>query len=256
MKSNCEETAGRLRRVRVFAGVMLTMTLIVPMVGAQTQGAEQRAGEVKPAAQISQTFFLKNATQMRELLDIQTDLRNMLGRAKIYGVMTQNAISVQGSAEDVAQAGKLIEELDRPRKAYRLTYTLTVMDGGKKTGAEHFSLVVVAGEKAVLKQGNRVPIVTGSYGTDSAKQGDQVQYVDVGLSIEASLDGERLLTKVEQTSLAEERAGVSARDPMIQQTVLEGQSNLTPGKAVVLGSFDVPGSTRHEEVEVVSELVP
>lgn len=256
MKSNCEETAGRLRRVRVFAGAMLTMMLFVPMGGAQTQAAEQRAGEVKSAPQVSQTFFLKNATQMRELQDIQTDLRNMLGQAKIYGVMTQNAISVQGSSEDVAQAGKLIAELDRARKAYRLTYAITEMDGGKKTGEEHFSLVVVAGEKAVLKQGNRVPIVTGSYDIGTGRQNSEVQYVDVGLSIEATLDGERLLTKVEQTGLAEERAGVSARDPMIQQTVLEGQSNLTPGKAVVLGSFDVPGSTRHEEVEVVSELVP
>ena len=138
MKSHSEETAVRLRRVRVFAGAMLSMMLFVPMGGAQTQAAEQRAGEVKSAVQVSETYFLKNATQARELQDIQTDLRNMVGRAKIYGVMTQNAISVQGSAEDVAEAGKLIAELDRPRKAYRLTYGITEMDGGKKTGEEHF----------------------------------------------------------------------------------------------------------------------
>ena len=42
----------------------------------------------------------------------------------------------------------------------------------------------------------------------------------------------------------------------MRQTVLDAISNLTPGKAVVLGSLDIPSSTRHEEIEVASELVP
>jgi hypothetical protein len=37
--------------------------------------------------------------------------------------------------------------------------------------------------------------------------------------------------------------------------VLDGLSALVPGKPQILGSFDVPGNTRHEEVEVVAELV-
>jgi type II secretory pathway component GspD/PulD (secretin) len=200
---------------------------------------------------------LTNATQRNEFNDVQTDLRNMLPMAKIYGVLSQKAISIRGSAEDLAEAQKMIEQLDRPRKVYRLTYTITALDGGKRTGAEHFSLVVAGGERAVLKQGNRVPIITGRQDADAAKQGEQVQYVDVGLSIVASLDGERLETKVERTGLAEESARVvHTPDPVIQQSVLEGVLNVTPGKAVVLGSFDIPGSTRHEEVEVISELVP
>ena len=36
---------------------------------------------------------------------------------------------------------------------------------------------------------------------------------------------------------------------------LEGTSILTPGKQVMLGSLDVPGSTRHLELGVVVEVV-
>jgi hypothetical protein len=43
---------------------------------------------------------------------------------------------------------------------------------------------------------------------------------------------------------------------VIRQTVLEGTSILTPGKQVMLGSLDVPGSTRHLEMGVVVEVVP
>jgi hypothetical protein len=42
---------------------------------------------------------------------------------------------------------------------------------------------------------------------------------------------------------------------VIRQTKLEGMSTLAPGKPMVLGSLDIPGTTRHEEIEVVSDLV-
>ena len=120
-------------------------------------------------------------------------------------------------------------------------------------------MIVAAGGKTVVKQGNRVPLVTGSSNAGSSAPNSQVQYVDVGLNIEASLegnsDGLRLHSKVEQSSLAEEKSGFGAQDPVIRQTMLEGMSTLAQGKPMVLGSLDIPGSTRHEEIEVVSELV-
>jgi hypothetical protein len=86
-----------------------------------------------------------------------------------------------------------------------------------------------------------------------------VTYIDIGQEIEASLDGYldgvRLRTKVVQSSIAEDKPAVGVQDPVIRQTTLEGTSNLVQGKSLVLGSLDVPGSTRHQEVEVVSELV-
>jgi hypothetical protein len=255
MRSYCDGTAWRRRCARAFAGLALALILIVPIAGAQTQNTTEKAGEARPAQVSYQIFYLKNATRQMDLNDIQTDLRNMLTKAKIYGVASQSAISIQGSAEDLALAEKMIAELDRPRKAYRLTYTITNMEGGKRVGAEHFSLIVSSGGKAALKQGSRVPIMTGSYDIGTGKQNTEVQYQDVGLSIEASLDGESLHSKVEQTSPAEEKSGLGLQDPIIRQTVLDGMSTLTTEKAQVLGSLDIPGSTRHEEIEVAVELV-
>jgi hypothetical protein len=58
-----------------------------------------------------------------------------------------------------------------------------------------------------------------------------------------------------QSSIAEDKSAADTRDPVIRQTTLEGTSTLVQGKPLVLGSLDIPGSTRHQEVEVVSELV-
>ena len=255
MKSKIDETARRLRCVSVLAGITLTVPLFAQMASAQTQRAEQKAAEQKVVQGSNQIFYLNNATRQMDMNDIQTDLRNMLPKAKIYGVQTQNAISIQGSADDLALAQKMIADLDRPKRVYRLTYTITEMDSGKRIGTQHFSLIALSGGKTILKQGSRVPIVTGTYDVGTPKQNSQVQYQDVGLSIEATLDGESLHTKVEQTSPAEERSGVGSQDPIVRQTVLDGTSSLTLGKPLVLGSFDIPGSTRHQDIEVASELV-
>ncbi|MGC1460921.1 MAG: secretin N-terminal domain-containing protein [Terracidiphilus sp.] len=255
MNSFGDGTAWRRRRVSVLLGLALTAMLFVPIAGAQTQADEQKTAEQKPSADIFEVFYLANATQQNNLNDIQTDLRNMLPKAKIYGVQSQNAISIRGSAEDLAEAQKLISELDQPRKIYRITYAITEMDGGKREGDHHFTLIVASGGKTTLKQGSRIPIVTGSFDTGSSNSNTQFQYQDVGLDLEASVEGENLHSKVEQTSTAEEKSGVRVQDPIVRQTVLDGMSNLTPGKPVALGSLDVPRGTQHLEIEVASELV-
>jgi hypothetical protein len=64
-----------------------------------------------------------------------------------------------------------------------------------------------------------------------------------------------LYTKVEQSSLAEERSGMGTQDPILRQTDLEGTSILTQGKPLILGSMDIPSSTRRLDVDVVMEPV-
>ena len=199
MRSHCDETARRLRRGVVFVGLALTVMVFTPVAGAQTptveqKPAEQKAPEPRPAEQrapeVYQTFYLVNAGQHDEFNDIQTALRNTISRARIYGVPTQSAISIRGTAEELAQAQKVISDLDRPQKQYRLTYTITEMDGGKTVGVEHFNLIVKRGGKTTLKQGSRVPIVTGSYDVaGTTTPNTEVQYQDVGLNIEACWTG-------------------------------------------------------------------
>ncbi len=114
---------------------------------------------------------------------------------------------------------------------------------------QRFAVIVVSGGKTDVKQGSKVPIVVASAEAGSG-HGTQVEYIDVGLEIEASLDGYfdgvLLRTKVVQSSVVDEKTGVGPQDPVIRQTTLEGTSLLTPGKPLVLGSLDIPGSTRHQ----------
>jgi hypothetical protein len=153
------------------------------------------------------------------------------------------------SAASPAQAGS---------KSYRLTYTLTETDGGKRVGTQHFAMIVVPSRKTVLKQGNRVPLVTGTVSTSGGPQ-TQVQYLDIGLNIDASIEetgnGVKLNTAVEQSSIAEEKSGLGTQDPIVRQSKLEGTSILTPGKPLILGSMDLSSSARHLDIEVVMETV-
>jgi type II secretory pathway component GspD/PulD (secretin) len=261
MKSNCDATrSGRVNSAWITVLLALLVTLFTPYAHAQTQPADQKPTEPKPDLSAYQTLYFTSVAEQHDAYDIVTDLRNMLPRAKIYYVESQNAISMRGTADDFQIAQKLLADIDRPRKIYRVTYSITETDSGKLVGTRKVALVVVdSGGKTVLKQGSRVPIITGTSEPGSAKQDSQVQYIDVGLDIEASLetspDGIRLHTKVAQSSLADERSSMGAQDPAIHQTDLEGMSTLAPGKPLVLGSLDLPGGTRHQEVEVVADLV-
>ena len=196
--------------------------------------------------------------QENDANSVLNDLRNMLPKAKVYYVPSQAAISLRASAEDIALAQKILADLDKTKKIYRLTYTMTERDGSRTIGVQHFAIVVASGSKTDFKQGSRVPIATGSRNSTSGEPDTELTYIDVGQEIEATLDsyldGVRLRTRVVQSSIAEDKPGVPPA-PVIRQTTLEGTSTLVQGKPLVLGSLDVPGSTRHQEVEVVSELV-
>jgi type II secretory pathway component GspD/PulD (secretin) len=199
-------------------------------------------------------LYLSNSTGQRDANDIQTDLRNVLPKTRIYFVGSGNAISIRGSAEDIALAQKILAEIDRPQKTYRLTYTIG--DGENGHAPQRFIVVVAQGSKTMLKQGTRVPIVTGTY-KDGAASNPQVQYVDVGINLDASPegsgDGLRLRTKIEESSVAEEKSSVGIQDPVLHQSVLEGESAVVTGKPVVLGSIDANG--KRMEISVVADTV-
>ena len=251
----------RLALAAVMAAVAMALAVIPPGASAQSKPEEAQPSQATPAAAEEQqnvlTIFLKNASSQNDLNDIQTDLRNVLPRARIYGIQTQNAITVKGTAEELTTAQKLIADLDRPKKIYRLTYTLTDFDGSKRVGLQQFTLLAGLGEKTTFKQGSRVPIVTGTF--EGQPAGTQVQYQDIGLNINAQVNGSpdalSLHTKIEQSSLGEDKSVGSAQDPVVRQTTFDESSVLPEGKPVVLGALDLPGTTRRQEIAVVADLV-
>jgi type II secretory pathway component GspD/PulD (secretin) len=242
----------------ILAGVLVALAVFPPRTWPQSQSSEAKPADAR-AGEVNQTIFLHHATEANDLNDVETDLRNLFPRARMYAIAAQSAITIQGTPDEIAAAQRLVAELDRPRKVYRLTYTLTEMDGGRAAGTQHVAMTVAVGGKSTVKQGSRVPILTGSRGEGSAATSQQVQYVDLGLNIEASLEGSgeslRLHSQVEQSNLAEEKSGIGVQDPVIRQTKFEGVSTLAQGKGMVLGSLDISGSARQEQIEVVAELV-
>jgi len=253
------------------AGLALVLLLAAQTCAAHAQAAGSKPSDTKPAAEAKQgesyqTIYLANATQQGDLTDIQTALRNMISRIKVYGIPTQKAISILGTPEDIALALKIVSDLDRPKKIYRLTFSMTEIDAGKRGTPQSYSITVASGEKSTLKQGSRLAAFVGT--TDACNRsttpqvefvGAQVQYQDLGLAIEASLEGLengiRLRSKVEQSSLSDEKSAVGAQDPVFRQTVVDGTATLALGKPFVLGSLATPDSVRTQEIAVVAELV-
>lgn len=233
--------------LKTAAAFLLTICATV----AFAQVSDQKAPESY------QMFYLKNATGLNAANDIQTALRNMLPRLRIYYAPEENALSVSGSAGDIATAEKILADIDRPQKTYRVTYTIS--EGGAQSESQHFALIVTPGGRSVSKQGTRVPIMTGAYKEgEAASANTQFQYQDIGLSIEASLagfgDGMRLHSKIEETSVADQKSNVGIQDPIIKQSVLESQSAFMPGKPLTIGSVEMPGN-RRMQVQVTVEPV-
>ena len=207
---------------------------------------------------------LANTAQTNEANEIMIAVRNMVQpEDKIYLLTLTNDIVVSGPPDQIASMEALIHQLDIPKQTFRLTYTVNESDSGKRIGVQHFSMVVVAGQRVTLKQGDKIPVITGSFSKDNVSQQTDFTYLDVGMNFDATIDpfanGLRLRSKVEQSSVAEPQSGAVgplAQEPVVRQTVLEGTSVIFPGKPSYLGSIDLVGSTRHTDIEVVAEPIP
>lgn len=140
---------------------------------------------------------------------------------------------------------------------YRLTYTLTEMDGSRRVGSQHYDVLLDADAPPTnLKLGTKVPLVTG--GVESNNLMTQIQYIDVGLNINARLrqfaNGLELRSHVEQSTLDPGQA--NQKDPVIRQTSLESTVLLNQNKPMVLGNLDTPGSTHSMQIQVELTRVP
>lgn len=246
------------------AGSVLIPCLCYPLAApAQASQPEAKPPRVIACPTAStdtvHTFYLRNATQQQDANEIYTALRQILpADVKTFFVPNQMAIEMCAQPEQIALAQKMLSDLDRPKKNYRLTYTVSEMDGTNRVSTHHYSMVVTPGQQATLKQGSRVPVVTGKY--EAAAQQTQVSYVDVGMNFDATIDttseGIRLRTTVEQSSVAEEKPGALSQDPVIRQATFKGTSYLVPGKPLKVGTFDIPDSSRHLDLEVTMEPLP
>jgi Bacterial type II and III secretion system protein len=144
-------------------------------------------------------------------------------------------------------------------KTYRLTYTFSEIDGTKPIGTQHYAMTTDADGRASVKLGNKVPVLTGEYHAASAQTQTQFTYVDVGLNLDTRLhefaNGIQVSAKVEKSSVADEPSTLDMHEPIIRQQVLENTAIVALGKPVMLGSLDIPGSTRHLDISLIVEAV-
>jgi type II secretory pathway component GspD/PulD (secretin) len=210
-----------------------------------------------------ETFYLKNASGAADANEMVAALRNMLSpESKVYLVISQDAIVVRTTPELLLRAQTLLNDLDLPKKAFRLTYTVTEMDGAKPVATHHVAMIAISGQNIKVKQGSRVPIATGAFNTastDNKAAGVQTQYtyIDVGMNFDSTLtamgDSAMLKADVERSSVAPEASGVGAQDPIINQTSVQGVFLLAVGKPARIGSLDMPGTSHRLDIDATLE---
>jgi hypothetical protein len=164
----------------------------------------------------------------------------------------------------------------RSRDTYKLDYTVTELEDGRKLNTRTYSLMCETQPRqlggggtlwggAHLRVGSRVPIATVGFapGDKGANPilNTQFQYIDVGMNIDANMfntddGGLTLASTVEMSSIAEPTSPTNGiNNPLIRQLKASTNSLLTPGKPVVLSTADDVGSKRRFEVQVVATKV-
>ena len=259
---------------RFFATVLLGIALVQPMLAQTSQAEPTKSGAEasKPSSSGSRADFyqhwastsvdrfykLKYTQSNVDQNEVLTAMRNMVDpMTKIFLVPNSGTIVARAPEEEQARIVKLLTMLDQQRPGYRLTYTLTEMEGVRKVGVQHFSMVVISGQRTEVKQGSRIPLLTAG-----TKPGDPVPaytYIDIGMNFDTTFtetqNGGVLRTKVEQSSVAPDSMAANGGNPVIRQTFFEGVATLAVRKPLTVGSVDVPGSTHHFDIEVVLEPV-
>lgn len=136
--------------------------------------------------------------------------------------------------------------------AYRLTYTLTEMDGTKRLGSKHYAIVLDADARATtLKLGVKVPVETGESKAGSVAHTD-ISYIDVGMNIQATLrqfaNGMELRCHIVESAVDPQQSGL--KTPVIRYSEIKSTVLLNENKPVILGNVDTPGSTHGLQIQV------
>lgn len=270
-------TSTSIRHTGARSLVVLALTLLPLTLAARAQSADAKSSDTDcsklptrseredcaGAHSQAYTIHLRNVTGEEQANQIATAIRNTSdSNVRVYLLGSQNELAIETYPEEYARIEALVHSLDRPIKTYRVTYTLTELDAGKTISTEHYSMLLGDGERSSLKEGNKVPVATGTFTPDGASSGStqtQFTYLDIGMSFDASIfgltDGIRLKSKVEESSLDQPSTIAGVTEPVVRQSVLEGTAVLPLDKPAMLGTIDVPNSTRHIDIAVVIEQV-
>jgi hypothetical protein len=149
-----------------------------------------------------------------------------------------------------------------PPHTYRLDYTLTESEGGKKIDSRRYSLETGGGTNSgrswssYIESGTRVPVESKG---DTNHQYNEYQYIDVGTKFRCSIsqrDGAQVLdTGLTLSSVAPDATDIDARHPILRNLEIGNVTPIQTGKTTLVGSAEDPNSGRTFLLEVtVTEI--
>jgi hypothetical protein len=135
-----------------------------------------------------------------------------------------------------------------PLRAYRLDFSLSEMDGGKKIDTRQYSIDVTnMGQHGRASAGTRVPVGTKTDGTP--------QYMEVETTINANLYERNGLTGVDVScdvsSVAADQNAPSQR-PILRTLSISGGTIIAEGKPTIIGQADDPNSKHQFQLEMTA----
>lgn len=144
---------------------------------------------------------------------------------------------------------------------YRLHFAVKeVNDAGNVTNTRTYEETIATGSGAdqQIKTGSRVPIATGSYGSNPANT--QFQYIDLGVDLDVRNVAERgdklsFRLKAEISSVARQTEIAGVGEPVIRQNSWDSTLTVPIGKPTVVYSADDLDSKGKMQVEVTANTV-
>jgi hypothetical protein len=201
---------------------------------------------------VIKTLYLPNVSSATDLQDIVNSLRTILDLRRIQQVPSHQTIVVRGTAEQVALAEKLINDMDMTKKKtegqYRLEFKITELDDDKKVNSRTYGLLVEPHEVGKLRIGSKVPIMVN----DKDKT-----YTDVGKQIDCQVRTETehtvgLHLALEVSNLDPTERSSATGNPIIQAEKIETSSTLELGKPTVITSFYDPATKHNLQIEATA----
>ena len=177
---------------------------------------------------------------------------NNLQKSAICLVVISAALAVQAQESKPQPQPQLQPPTSKaPTSTYKLDYVFSEMQDGKRINARSYSALVRLSDRGSIRLGNRVPVVSAS-----SKEGNQFQYLDIGVNIDCRVEQEldsgiNLFTNVETSSLAPDQPGENRTGAPVIRQIRYSLDNVVPlGKQTLLGSADEVDGTRRLQVEV------
>jgi hypothetical protein len=211
----------------------------------------------KSTACVNKVLYFSNLSQPTELQDAINTIRTLLEANRITQLPSVRVVAMRGTPEQVAEAEKLAAEIDSAKRrfgtGYRLDFTLSELQGGRKLSSKTYSLITATRDTAKLNMGSKLLAPPQGEGESDGKPAETQQ---AGQRIECRVVSESESSVVLHLSAHLLKAGARSRgNRAAAEFRVEGTFTLELGKTTVVNSLDDPDSDRKYQVEVTATRI-